>query len=247
MTSSDARQIESKAGPSSALKSSLRQPPKRRKLDHPKEDSVSKYFLKTSPQRRASRAIPSTSTSSHPSRPTTNAIIIDAEDDAPTNDHSRETIVLSTSSPDPMDVIGPDLSYGFDQNKRSPFSQFSSALEETRNPPQDGESTRRVRNVMMGLTTRTSASSASFSRPGDDTDDARPAPTFLSRGESSAQAEASSGRGNVKKKVALFELNKRDNPPPHLDLVIMRQTRKSGMKPKQVCLLSLVCTTRKTE
>lgn len=245
MTSSDARQIESKAGSSSAPKPSLRQPPKRRKLDHPQEKSLSKYF--TLPQRRASQAIPSTSTSSHPSRPTTNAIIIDAEDDtSTTNDHSRETIVLSTSSPDPMDLISPDLSYGFDQNKRSPISQFSSSLEETRNLPQDGESTLRVRNVMMGVKTRTTASSASFSRPGGDTDDARPAPTFLSRGESSAQAEASSGRGNVKKKVALYEQNKRENPP-HLDLITIRQTRKNAMKPKQVCLLSLVCTTRKTE
>jgi hypothetical protein len=218
-------------------------------LDHPQEVSaskLSKYFTETPSQRRTSQAIPSTSTPSHLSRPTSNAIIIDAEDDTPTtNDHSHEMIVLSTSSPDPMDLIGSGLSYGFDQNKRSPISQFSSALEETRNPPQDGESTLRVRNVMMGLNTRTPASSASFSRPGGDTDDARPAPTFLSRGESSAQAEASSGRGNVKKKVAIFEQNKQANPP-HFDLRL-RKTRKNGMKPKQVCLLSLVCTTRKTE
>jgi hypothetical protein len=216
-------------------------------LENLQANSVSKYFPRELPQRRDSRAIPSTSTSSHPSRPTTNAIIIDAEDDTPTtNDHSRETIVLSASSPDPMDVIGPEVSYEFDQNKPSPISLFSSSLEETRNPPQDGKSTLRVRNVMRELETRTAPS---FSRPGGDTDDARPAPpTLLSRGESSAQAEASSGRGNVKKKVALYELERsRQDSPRHLNLKNLGQTRKNAMKPKQVCPLSLVCTTRKTE
>jgi hypothetical protein len=248
MTSGDARQTESKAGSSSAPKSSLRQPPKRRKLDHlQQENSVSMYFSKELPQQRQGpQAIPSTSTSSHHNRPTSNAIIIDAEDDTPaTNEPPRETTVLSISSPDPMDVIGPEASYDFDQNKPSPIQLFSSSFEEIRKPSQDGQSTLRVRNVMKELETRTAMS---VSRLVSDADDARSTdalPTSLSRDESSAQAKASSRRGNVKEKVALIEQGKRDNHPPHLNLkTIVPRSRKEAMKPKQVGLsiLGVYCT-----
>jgi hypothetical protein len=243
MTGRDARQIESKAGSSSALKSS-RPPPKRQKRDHLQENSVSKFFPQKEPlQHRGSRAIPSTSTSSHSSRPSTDAIIIDVEDDTPaTNDHPHEPTLLRTSSPDPMDVINTEVSYEFDQNKPSPISVFSSSLEEIRKPAQDGQSTRRVRSVMKGIDAH---AVASHSRRDGDNDDTRPVstlPTLLSRGGSSAQAKASSGRGNVKEKVAIFEQKKPDNPP-HIDLK-ERQTRKSAMKRKQVCLSSL-CYARK--
>jgi hypothetical protein len=247
MTNSDARQVDGrdgKAGSSSALKaSSSRKEPKRRKVDFALENTVSRYFPP-----RGAQAIPSTSTSSssHLTHPTANAIIIDAEDDTPATDDDRhEPIVLRTSSPDPMDVIGAaEVSYVFDQNKPSPIHVYSASLEGKRKPPQDGDSTLRVRNTMKEVEARTTESVS----PDADADNVRPADAYLAllppRRESAAQAEASSGQGNVKEKVALFEKSNRDNPR-HLNLLtINSQSRKNGMKPRQVGLLSAVCTTR---
>ena len=183
--------------------------------------------------RRGSQAIQSISTSSHPSSATANPPIIDAEDDAPaTNDNFHEPIVLRTSFPDPMDVIGPNDSYVFGQNNFSPVHTFSSSLEEKRKSLQDGESTLRMRNAMKKTI-------ESVSRPDSDGDAIRRLskilPGLLSRNESTAQAEASSGRGDVKEKLALYERNKPSSPPSY-NLRILGLTRKNGMKRKQVGL-----------
>jgi len=247
MTNSDARQVDGrdgKAGSSSALKaSSSRQAPKRRKLDLSleMENTVSRFFLPP----RGAQAISSTSSSSRPTHPTANAIIIDAEDDTPAADDDRhETIVLRTSSPDPMDVIGAaEVSYVFDQNKPSPIHVYSASLEGKRKPPQDGESTLRVRSTMKEVEARTTES---VSRPDADADNVRPANAYLAilpRRASAAQAEASSGQGNVKKKVALFEQSNRDSPVVDLR-TLGGQSRKNGMKPRVVGLSSAVCATR---
>ena len=253
LTKGGPRQVEGrdgKAGSSSSSRPSpSRQTTKRRKLEQPGD--VSKYFSKEIPGRRGSLAIPSTSTSSRPSSATANPIIIDAEDDAPaTNDDSHEPIVLRTSSPDPMDVISPNVfsSYSFDPNKPSPIHAFSSSLEEKRKSPQDGESTLRVRNVMKKPETHTMEP---VFRPDSDDDALQRLSKILPvrvRNESTAQAEASSEPGNVKKKVAFFEVfegNEGNKPtsPRHINLLELGQTKKNGMKPKQVGLSSITCTT----
>jgi hypothetical protein len=244
MTRGDARQVEGrdgKAGSSSTSRLSplrQRQTTKRRKLEHLQGD-VSKYFSNDNPVRRGSLAIPSTSTSSRPSgTPVASAdpIIIDAEDDAPaTNDDSHEPILLRTSSPDPMDVIGSNnVSYVFDQNKPSPIHAFSSSFEEKHKSPQDGESTLRVRNAVKKSEMRTTES---VSRTDSDDDDVRrlskTLPGILSR-NATAQAEASSGR--VTEKVAFYDAleGKDSSNPRHINLVQLSRNRKNGMKPKQV-------------
>ena len=242
LTSGDARQVEGqdgKAGSSSTSRpSSLRQTPKRRKLDP--QENVSRYFGANVPRRRASLAIPSTSTSSRPSSATVNAIIIDEEDDAPaTIDDSdpHAAIVLRTSSPDPMDVIGPNLSYGFDPNKPSPMNTFRTSLEEKRKSSQDGESTVRVRNTMEKIEPRTTET---ISRPDSDDDGLRRISKTLPvlvRNEATAQAEASSEQGIVKERVAFWS-----KQGPHIDLQKIPQSRKNGMKAKQVGLSSIMCT-----
>jgi hypothetical protein len=206
---------------------------------------VSKYFVGEVLERRGSLAIPSTSTSPRPSSATANAIIIDEEDDAPAtidDSDSHAAIVLRTSSPDPMDVIGPNHSYVFDSNKPSPMNAFSSTLEEKRKSPQDGESTSRLRNTWKKIEPRTMES---VSRPDSDDDGLRrlskTLPVILAKNEATAQAEASSGQGNVKEKVALFEGNK-PSSPRHLNLQKLGQTRKNGMKPKEVGLSCITCT-----
>jgi len=236
--------LDGKAGSSSTSRPSpSRQTTKRRKLEPPLED-VSKYFV-TEPARRGSLAIPSTSTSFRPSGATANPIIIDTEDDAPvTNDDSHEPIVLRTSSPDPMDAISPNtfISHVFDQNKPSPIHTFSSSLGEKRKSPQDGESTLRVRNTAKELEMHTMEP---VFRPNSDDDVVRRLSKILPglvRSELAAQAEASSERGDVKKKVALFEASKLRRPPCY-DLREIVQTRKDGMKPKQVGLSFVMCTT----
>ena len=249
LTSGDARQVEGrdgKAGSSSRSRlAPSRQTTKRRKLGH--QADVSKYFVGDVPERRGSLAIPSTSTSSRPSSATANAIIIDEEDDAPAtidDPDSHAAIVLRTSSPDPMDVIGPNHCYVFDQSKPSPIHTFSSTLEEKRKSPQDGESTFRLRNTMKKIEPRTIES---VSRPDSDDDGLRriskTLPGMLARNEVTAQAEASSGRGYVKEQVALLEGNNKPGGPPHLNLKTLQQTKKDGMKPKQVGLPSVMCTT----
>ena len=149
-----------------------------------------------------------------------------------------------------MDVISPNVfsSYSFDPNKPSPIHAFSSSLEEKRKSPQDGESTLRVRNVMKKPETHTMEP---VFRPDSDDDALQRLSKTLPvrvRNELTAQAEASSEPGNVKKKVALFEVfegNEGNKPtsPRHINLLELGQTKKNGMKPKQVGLSSITCTT----
>jgi len=236
MTSSNARQVEGRAGPSSTLKSSLRPIVKRQKLDHREQNTISKFFPRdVSPHKRA-LAVSSTSKSVHPNLATTDAISVDGEDDSHvTNDDPHDLIVVETSSPDPIDILSPGASYSFDQNKPSPMNQFSASLEEQRKSPQDGTSTQRVRETMMKHVSRRLEST---SRP--DGDDVQPGRPLLSgRTQSTARAEVSSRPGNVKSKVAFFDEQERPDSPPHFDLrKKMGQSRKNGMKPKQVGLLS---------
>ncbi|KAI0004478.1 hypothetical protein BJV74DRAFT_377630 [Russula compacta] len=217
--------------------SSSRHASKRRRLDHLQENkkNVSKFFHDGGSGNQQSQAIPSTSTSSRPSCATADAIVIDGEDDsAATNDDPHEPIVLGTSSPDPMDLISPDISYAFDQNKPSPLHQLSSTLEGIRKPPQDGESTRRVRHAVKQSEAPSSESASHLD--GDDirVQRARALPT-LSGSKPTAQVGVSSEGNSVKTKVALYE----QQNSPHIDLKLkatMRRSRKSVMKPKQMPL-----------
>jgi hypothetical protein len=237
MTKSDARQVESRdgrAGPSRTLSSpSTQLASKRQKLDHSQEGKQSKFFYDT--RHRPTQVIPSTSVSSHSSIAIADAIIIDGEDDAPaTKDEPHERIVLGTSSPDPMDIINPDVSYAFDHNKPSPMQQFSS--EEKRKAPQDGPSTQRLRKVMMETEPRMLDSA---SRPDSNGDGVQRLGRRLSPSASAALAGMSSGGSNVSLKRAFFERN-----IPHHDLrTFGRQTRKSLMKPKEVGMFVLICGT----
>jgi hypothetical protein len=228
MKSSDVRHVEGReswAGSSKAsTSSSPRHASKRPKLDHSEEDGPSKYFLKAGIRPRRAQAEPFASTSSHPALAIDDTIIIDGEDDTlATKDDPHEPIVLKTSSPDPMDIIGPGAPYAFDQNKPSPMNQFSSLVGDALKPPKDGPSTLRLRKQ------HEPRGSESASRPDGDGDD-------VSTSESTtARAEAPSGRSNVKTKVAYFE-DIRDSTP-HINLQTRAvQSRKSLMKPKQVGL-----------
>ena len=243
----DARQVEGrdgKAGSSSSSRPSevpSRQTTKRRKLEHPQGDA-SRYFSNGIPSRRDSLTIPSTSASFRPSSVTAtasrNAMIIDAEGGTPGDSH--EPIVLRTSSPDPVDVIHPNFSYVFDQNKPSPIHTFRSSPNEKRKSPQDCESTLRVHNTMK-------KAMESVSRPDSDDDNVRRLskilPGLLSRNESTVEAQAPSSRGNLKEKMALYERSQLRSPLTHFDLPKLVQTRKNGMKLKQVGLSPLVYTT----
>jgi hypothetical protein len=240
MTNSNARQVEGRndrAGPSGPLRTSSRHTPKRPKLGHP-EPKISRFFRKdVSPYKRAP-AVPSTSKSVHPNLATADAIIIDEEDDTPaTNDDDpHDPIVVETSSPDPMDLLTQKPSYAFDQKKPTPINQFSASWEEGHKSPQDGISTQRVRKVVMKQDV--SRRLELTSRPDSDSDDVQLGRPLLSgRSQSTARAEVSSGQGNVKAKVALYENggNERRDSPPHLDLrTLGKPSRKNGMKPKQV-------------
>ena len=242
MTNSNARQVEGRndrAGASNALGSSPRHTPKRQKLGHPEQKTLSKYFFEgVSPPKRA-LAVPSTSKLVHPSLATADAIIIDEEDDTPAaNDDPHDPIVVGTSSPDPIDMLDQKPSYVFDQKKPTPMDQFSASWEEERKSPQDGASTQRVRTTMMKQDVSRRLESASrMDSDGDDVQLGRP--FFSGRTQSTTRAEVSSEQGSVKAKVALIEKSL-----PHVDLLTVRQSRKNGMKPKQVCLFDLVCGTR---
>jgi len=256
MTTSNARQVEgrnARAGPSNALRSSSRHTPKRQKLGHPEPNTLSKYFPgSVSPHKRAP-AVPSTSKSVQPNLATADAIIIDEEGDtSATNDDPYDPIVVRTSSPDPVDFLNQKTSYAFDQKKPTPMDQFSSAWEEKRKLPRDGASTQRVRQTMMKQ--GVSRMLESVSRPGNDGDDVQLGSPLLSgRSQPTARADVPSEEGNVMAKVAFFEKVKPNSPPPppppsssprHVDLrTINKQSRKNGMKPKQVGLFDLVCGT----
>jgi hypothetical protein len=143
-----------------------------------------------------------------------------------------------------MDVIGSDtsVSYAFDQNKPSPMDLYSSSLEGTRKPLQDGESTQRVRSTMAKVGVLTNESLPHLDGDDDNPQPAKTRPARHSRVESTSQAEASSsGSRNVKEKVAQYE-QRNVKSPPHVNLLekLAKPTRKNGMKPKQVRLSFLV-------
>lgn len=249
MTSSNARQVEGRndRGGMSALRSSSRHTPKRQKLGHPEQKTLSKYFRGDGSPHKRAPAIPSTSKSMHPNLATADAIIVDEEDDTSAmnddpHDDPHDPIVVGNSSPDPVDFLNQKPSYAFDQKKPTPMDQFSASWEEERKSPQDGASTQRVRKIMMKQDVSRRLESASrLDGDGDDVQLGRP---FLSgRSQSTARAEVSSGKGSVMAKVALYEKERRDSPP-HVDLLtINKQPRKNGMRPKQVGLFDLVCGT----
>lgn len=263
MTSSNARQVEGRNDRAglSALRSSSRHTPKRQKLGHREQNTLSKYFRGDGSPHKRAPAIPSTSKSMHPNPATadSDAIIIDEEDDtSATNDDPHDPIVVGNSSPDPVDFLNPKPSYAFDQKKPTPMDQFSASWEEERKSPQDGASTQRVRKTVMKQDVSRRLESAS--RLDSDSDDVQLRRPFLSRGsQSTARAEASSGQGNVMTQVALInERERRDSIPqvarinekerrdsiPHFDLSVMsKQTKKNGMKTKQVGLFDVVCGT----
>lgn len=240
MTSGSARQVESRhgrAGSSSALRSSSRHTPKRQKLAPPEQNTLSKYFPgDVSPHKRAP-AVPSTSKSVNPNLATADAIIIDEDDTPATTDDSHDPIVVGTSSPDPMDFLNPKPSYAFDQKKPTPMDQFSMSWEEELKSPQDGASTQRVRNTLMKDVSRRLETASRLDS--DDYDVRLGGPLLSVRSKSTARTEVSSRQSNVKAKVALYEKG-----PPHFNLLtINSQSRKNGMKSKQVGLFDLVCGT----
>jgi hypothetical protein len=262
MTSSNARHVEGRndrAGPSGTLRSTSRHTPKRQKMGHPEQNTLSKYFSGDVSPRKHAPAVPSTSKSMHLNLATADAITIEDEDDTPTtNDDSHDPIAVGTSSPDPVDFLNQKPSYAFDQKKPTPMDQFSASWEEERKSPQDGASTQRVRKTVMKQDVSRRLESAS--RLDSDSDDVQLRRPFLSRGsQSTARAEASSGQGNVMTQVALInERERRDSIPqvarinekerrdsiPHFDLSVMsKQTKKNGMKTKQVGLFDVVCGT----
>jgi hypothetical protein len=175
--------------------------------------------------------------------PTADAIIIDEEDDtSATNDDPHDPIVVGTSSPDPVDFLNQKTSYAFDQKKPTPMDQFSASWEEERKSPQDGAHTQRVRQVMKQDVSRRLESASRLDSDGDDVHLGRP--FFSRRSLSSTRAEVSSGQGNVKTKVAFFDEKGSGDSTRHVNLLtIGKQSRKNGMKPKQVSLFDLVCGT----
>jgi hypothetical protein len=246
MTSSNARQVEGRNDRAglSALRSSSRHTPKRQKLGHREQNTLSKYFRGDGSPHKRAPAIPSTSKSMHPNPATadSDAIIIDEEDDtSATNDDPHDPIVVGNSSPDPVDFLNPKPSYAFDQKKPTPMDQFSASWEEERKSPQDGASTQRVRKIIMKQDVSRRLESAS--RLDGDGDDVQPGRPFLSgRSQSTARAEVSSGKGNVKAKAALIDSQERRDSLNYVNLLTMN-SRKNGMKPKQVGLFNLVCGT----
>lgn len=227
MTSGNARQVEgreTRAGSSRTMtSSSSRVASKRQKVDHSEDNGSSKYWP------RGAQVNPFTPVSSRPALAIDDAIIIDGEDDTPaTKDDPHEPIVLKTSSPDPMDIIGP-LPYAFDQNKPSPMNQLSSLVGDKPKLPQDGPSTLRLRRQYEAR------ESESASRPDGGSDD-------VSTSGSTARAEAPAGRSNVSSKVAIYE-DKLDGVPHFNVLPRVGQPRKDSMKPKQVGLLYPICCT----
>lgn len=231
--------------------STSRHTPKRQKLAPSDQSTISKYFHGGVSPHKRTPAVPSTSKSVHLNLATPEAITIDDEDDTPAtnddpHDDPHDAILVGTSSPDPVDFLNPKPSYVFDQKKPTPMDQFSASWEEERKSPQDGASTQRVRKAMMKDVSRRLESA---SRPdGDDDNVQLGRPLLLGRNKSTARAEVSSVHSNVKTKVAFYEKEgherERHEKARHVNLLtIGRQSRKNGMKPKQVGLFNLVCCT----
>ena len=241
MTNSNARRVEgrsNRAGPSSAMRSSSRHMAKRQKLgDSEQQTKVSKYFFTGPSPHKHSPTVPSTSKSMHPNLATADAaIVVDEGDTSATNDDPHDPIVVKTSSPDPVDFLHEKPSYAFDQKKPTPMDQFSTSWAEKHKSSQDGASTGRVRRTLMKQNVSHRMESAS--RLGSDSDDLELGRPLLSRrSQSTARAKVSSGPGSVRATVAFFE----EKDTPHLDLrTLSTQSRKDGMRPKQVGLFDVV-------
>jgi hypothetical protein len=206
-----------------ATSSSSQHATKRQKLDN--LEKKSRFFARSPPpSERRTRNKPAPAILS-PSPPlldhATDAIVIEDDDTPDLNDSSSKPDTLTTSSPDPMDLI----SYTFDPSKPSPMHQFSSSLEETRGSPTDGESTARLRH--MNQVEDQHSPSRIYGAP--QSAKVPVTPTI----ETSAQPDGSPRKGKVKELASLFEVAHRKALPPHIDL---EKRTKDKMKPKQVSL-----------
>ena len=206
-----------------ATSSSSQHAPKRRKVNHDGEVTLSKHFpLPSSPpeprtRRQRAQAVSSSSPTRHGHA--TDTIVIEDEDDTPDlNDSSSKPDTLTTPSPDPMDLLRDSHPYAFDPRKPSPINQFSSSIEETRKSPTDGESTARLRRQNQVdqpyLSSRTYGPSQSAKAP--------VTPTIAPN----MQTDELPQQGRVKQLAS------------HYDNVIdlRKQGRKNAMKPRQVSL-----------
>jgi hypothetical protein len=200
-----------------ATSSSTSHASKRQKLDH-RQDVLSKHFPGPSSEPRTRSQRVQVVMSSSPPRPghATDAIVIDEDDTPDLNDSSSKPDTLTTSSPDPMDIITHKPAYSFDPSKPSPMHQFSSSLELEEMPtsPTDGESTARLRHRSKAEGPHGASQSAKVPVT----------PTITL----SAQADRPE-RGKVKEMVYKIE-----GSNPLLDL--RARSRKNSMKPKQVSL-----------
>ena len=202
-----------------ATSSSLQHAPKRQKLNHYRGDTQSKFFStpQSEPRTRRQRTL-----SASPPRPgnATDAIVIDEDDTPDLNGSSSKPDTLTTSSPDPMDIIR-EPAYSFDPSKPSPIHQFSSSLEELRGSPADGESTARLRHMNQA------------EEPCPPSGSKAPVSPIV---VPSAQTDRPLEKGRVKKLANIFEAAV-PVPVPCFDLRTVRERgRKEAMKPKQVSL-----------
>lgn len=203
-----------------AISSSSQHASKRQKIEH--QNTPSKFFgLPQSERRTRSKPVPSP-----PLAHITDAIVI--EDDTPDlNDSSSKPDTLTTSSPDPMDIIERDDAYSFDSSKPSPLHKLSSSLEKTHRSSTDGESTARLRAMNQDEDRHSPSRIYGASRSAK----VPVIPTI----ETSAQPDGSPRKGKVKQLAYLYEAAHPEQAVPHLDL---RKPRKGNMKSKQVSLFT---------
>jgi hypothetical protein len=216
-----------------ATSSSSQHAQKRRKVNHGGGVVRSRHFQSPLPpsEPRTRRQRAQAVLSSSPTRPghATDTIVIEDEDDtSDLNDSSSKPDTLTTSSPDPINLIGSDLMpdnhpYSFDTSKPSPIHQFSSTVEEMRKSPTDGESTARLRHQNQAdqpcISSRTYPSQ-SVKAP--------VTPTIAQN----MQTDGLPQEGRVKQLVHQFE----DVPLIDLRKDLPKRGRKDAMKPKQVSL-----------
>ncbi|KAF8270824.1 hypothetical protein EI94DRAFT_1721987 [Lactarius quietus] len=205
-----------------ATSSSSQHASKRQKLDHEK-GVLSRHFLKppSEPRTRSQRA--QVVVSSSPSRPghATDAIVIDEDDTPDLNDSSSKPDTLTTSSPDPADLISQRDAYSFDTSKPTPMAQYSSSfeLEEMLTSPTDGESTARVRQRNKAKAPHGASQSAKV--------------PVVPTNTLSAQADGPE-RGKVKTLAFMFEQAAPKALPVRDLREHVRGGRKNNMKPKLV-------------
>lgn len=206
-----------------ATSSSSQHAPKRQKLGH----LTSKHFDPPSSERRTrskpAQAIPSPSPP--PPDNITDAIVI--EDDTPDlNDSSSKPDTLTSSSPDPMDII-PHIVYSFDSSKPSPIHQLSSSLEKTRRSPTDGESTARLRAMNQDEDRHSPSRIYGAFQPTKG-----PVTPMI---ETSPRPDGLLQKGKVKELTNYYEGHREREVVPHRDL---RIPRKVNMKSKQVSIFA---------